>query len=373
MEHALTVPFAALLRGEDVPWRAFGMEVQQFLDTCRAEGLSGLVHHRLQGSPSGEDWPRAIGLALIDEIRQRTATELVRHRELQGLLTTLASAGVRPLLLKGAALAYTNYPAPSARPRIDTDLLIRHRDAETTRRVLLDFGYHEPNFCGGELFCQFPMHRTDRFGVEHKLDVHWKVSTQPVFAHVLTYDEMAAEASSVSALGPDAHAPSPVHGLLLACVHPTMHHRNVESLLWLYDVHLLAHGLSDDEWRRFVRLALVKQMAAICAHHLDAARRWLGTRIPEPLFASLIATSSEPSAAYLAPGRRWSDDLLSSVRGLPEWRARLRYLREVTFPPARYMRTAYELPHSRLAAVLLPLVYAHRIVAGGWKVLARQK
>jgi hypothetical protein len=373
VEDRVTLPFAALLKGSSVPWHAFGMDVHRFLDTCRVEGLTGLVYLRLQSSHIGEDWPAAIRLALADEVRQCTATELVWQRELQGVWTSLASGGVRPFVLKGAALAYTHYPIPSSRPRIDTDLLIHSRDVESTRRILLDCGYHEPNFCGGELFCQFPMHRTDGFGIEHKFDVHWKISTQPVFADVLTYDEVAAEASAVPALGPHAHGPSPVHALLLACVHPAMHHRNVESLLWLYDIHLLARKLSEDEWRRFERLATMKQVSAICAHQLEAAGRRLGTGVPEAVRANLIATSYEPSAAYLVPGRRWTDDLVSSVRGLQHWRARLRFLREVTFPPARYMRTAYELPHSPLSTILLPLVYVHRIAAGGWKVLAGEK
>ena len=38
------------------------------------------------------------------------------------------------------------------------------------------------------------MEKTDAFGVRHVIDVHWKISTQPVFADVLTYEEMRSRA-----------------------------------------------------------------------------------------------------------------------------------------------------------------------------------
>jgi hypothetical protein len=82
---------------------------------------------------------------------------------------------------------------------------------------------------------------------------------------------------------------------------------------------------------------------------------------------------SEPSAAYLQPDRRWSDELIASIRGLPSWRDRLRLLREVTLPDPTYTLKAYGLPPSSLGAALLPILYLHRLLSGGWKVLAGQK
>ncbi len=44
------------------------------------------------------------------------------------MLASLAAAGITPLLLKGAHLAFTLYRSPDRRPRLDTDLLIREAD-----------------------------------------------------------------------------------------------------------------------------------------------------------------------------------------------------------------------------------------------------
>jgi hypothetical protein len=217
------------------------------------------------------------------------------------------------------------------------------------------------------------MQKSDRFGLVHKLDVHWKISTQPVFADVLSYAEMAATSIEVPALGQYARAPRPVHALLLACVHPAMHHRNVESLLWQFDIHLLAERLSHTEFGQFAELACLRRVSAVCAQQLDATHRRFGTRIPEAVRSSLACGDYELSAAYLRPNRRWTDDFIASLRGLQRWPERVRLLRDVAFPSPRYMRSAYDLPRSPLATLLLPLMYAHRLAAGGWKILAGEK
>jgi hypothetical protein len=236
-------------------------------------------------------------------------------------------------------------------------------------------GYTAPTHCDGELlFCQFPLRKTDEFGLVHTFDFHWKISTQSVFADLLVFDEIAAVAISLPALGVHARTAGPLHALLLACIHPVMHHRNAESLIWIYDIHLLASLLSDRQFDSFAELAVAKRVSAICTYQLSAARRWLGTRIPDSAMMRLgTVDDSEPSAAYLQPNRRWGDELISSIRGLPSWRDRLRLLREVTLPGPTYMLKAYGLAPSSLGAALLPVLYLHRLAAGGWKVLAGQK
>jgi hypothetical protein len=63
----------------------------------------------------------------------------------------------------------------------------------------------------------------------------------------------------------------------------------------------------------------------------------------------------------------------ASLRGLPCWSDRLRLLREVTLPGPAYMLQAYNVTSSPLGSALLPFLYCHRLVLGGWKVLARRK
>jgi hypothetical protein len=374
---ARTAPdfFAALLRDEAIPWSAFRMAPEEFLRVSTERDLTGLVCERLRKLPEGCDWPQDIYDALAKETRAQTARELLREKELLSVLNGLAAEGINPIILKGTALAYSLYDSPASRPRIDTDVLIRRNQVDAVRSTMARSGYTAPAYCDGDLlFCQFPLEKTDEFGLTHTFDFHWKISTQPVFADVLIFDEIAALATALPALGAHARTAGPLHALLLACIHPVMHHRNVESLIWMYDVHLLASRLSEPELARFAELAIAKQVSAICAHQIGAAQRWLGTRIPDSVMMKLSAVHArEPSAAYLQPDRRWGDELISSMRGLPRWSDRLRLLREVALPAPTYMLKAYGFAPSSLGAALLPVLYLHRLSAGGWKVLAGQK
>jgi hypothetical protein len=153
-----------------------------------------------------------------------------------------------------------------------------------------------------------------------------------------------------------------------------MHHRNAESLLWIYDVHLLASSLTEDEFEQFATLAVDKQVAAICVHQLQGAQEQFATQIPEAVIERMSRVEDrEPSAAYLRPNRRWIDELASSIHHLPRWGDRLRLLREVAFPHPLYMLKAYGFEEATLSLALLPMLYGHRLMAGVWKLATGRK
>jgi hypothetical protein len=364
----------AIAAGASVPsWTRLHATAAEFLETCARAGLAELVHHAIAraGGPEGADWPAEVRRRLAAVAQASAAVEIVRARELAGVLQATAARGVEPILLKGTALAYTVYPVPGCRPRVDTDLLVPRDRLATVRAILADRGYSEARLTPGELvFGQFEASKTDALGVEHVMDVHWKISTQPVFADLLGYGELSAAAIPVPALGPAARAPARAHALLLACVHPVMHHRNAARPIWIHDVHRLVSSCAGAELQTFAELACAKRVAAICARQLAAARGRFGTPVPGWLTAALTGRSFEPSAAYLKPGRRWHHELVSSL-GCLGWRGRVRLLREVVLPRPRYMLGAYGV--GRSGVVLLPALYAHRAAYGAWKILAGRK
>jgi hypothetical protein len=217
------------------------------------------------------------------------------------------------------------------------------------------------------------MEKTDEFGLRHVIDVHWKISTQPVFAEALSYGEMIREAVPLPALGTAALAPSAVDALLLSCIHPAMHHQNTERILWVYDTHLLAARLMPDDFVTFSGRARHKRIAAVCAHHLRLAHATFGTRVPNAVMSELSAVADEPSAAYLASQRRWHHELVSSVRGLPRLGDRIALVTKVLLPSSDYMLGVYGLRGKPLAAWLLPALYVHRGAHGAWRILAGKK
>jgi hypothetical protein len=367
--------FARLLRGEPTSVSAFAIPSGEFVDACRERDLVALVDARIKRAAGGPPWPAPVAHALAAAARDETALELLRQREVTHVLDALAAAGVRPLLLKGTALAYALYDHPSLRPRFDTDLMIARSQVAVVRRVMAGLGYQAPPHCDGELlFCQFPLTRTDAYGLTHAFDVHWRISTQSMFAGVMTFDALSARARPVPALGPHARMPGFADALLLACIHPVMHHRTEPRLIWLYDIHLLAGRMTPAGWDAFADEASRTKVAAVCAFQLSAARHLLRSAIPERVFDRLRdAGGHEPSAEYLDSNRAWLDDQWANLRGLPRWRDRARLLREVALPNPRYMLERAQYAPTWLAATRLPYLYCRRLLVGGWKVLAGRK
>jgi len=342
---------------------------------CRHHDVGGLVYRSLSVGECYDDWPADLHAGLARLAHADAACELVRQREVSTVLTALATRGVFPFLLKGTPLAYAAYPSPALRPRADTDLLVTREQADVVRKVLSELGYVPTTYCEGELlFCQFEMQRHDEFDVAHAFDVHWKISTQTIFKELVAYDELTTDSHPVPALGPHAQSPGPIHTLLIACVHPVMHHRNIERLIWVHDIHLVASQLSDDDIDRFVDLAVDKQVAAVCAHALAVTNvRSPSSKLARALARLTLLPPSERSATYLRPNRRWHHELVANLMGLPRWRDRFQLMREVVLPPANYMLGIYAGTDSTPRAALLPMLYIRRLTRGVWKIAVGRK
>lgn len=358
----VTRQLAALLRGEPVAWAALEIEPDALLAFCEDEDLSGLVYRAIARG-AGSDWPAALVDRLAHRARLNAALEMARGHEIRRALDALAAAGVRAVLFKGTALAYSRYAHPSLRPRADTDLLISREHVDATRAALTPLGYAASETSGGDvLFRQLELQRRDAHGVVHAFDVHWQISNQERFARMFGADELWRRAEAVESLGPHARAAGAPDALLISCVHPVMHHRDDDRLIWSYDTHVIASAMDAGQWSSFLELARAKAVAAVCLHGLAQARAHFGTTMPASVGDGLAAAArgSEPSAEYLMPGRSWRDDVAANVRALPGWRARARLLREMALPSPAYIRRAYSLDRSTLGWILLPALYAHR-------------
>ena len=116
----------ALLRGESPSWPATedpGFHAR-LRDCIAYHGVGPLLTRELLNTGPHEHHVLD-SLCRARELKDDVAVELARKYELVRVLESLAQSGIAPLLLKGAALAYSLYPSPALRPRADTDLLIR--------------------------------------------------------------------------------------------------------------------------------------------------------------------------------------------------------------------------------------------------------
>ena len=342
-----------------------GIDVSAFLTSAAAEGILGLLHARLAATGAAEHLPPALAEGLRAGAHRQVALELAHRVELQRVVAAARDRGLDVLLMKGASLAYDVYPDPAWRVRSDVDMFIRAADRARARACLDDLGYVcEPEVSGRFVTYQFHSQRIDAHGVRHLCDVHWKVANPQRFADAVGFDELAGAAVALPLLGPDARGLGRMHALWLACVHRAAHHYDRDTIVWLYDVHLLIGALDAAEVARFVALAERTGVRRICLRALLLARSRFGTEIPPKTIAALeAAPEDEPSTVFLGPAMRKVDVLLDDVRALPGWRARLTLLKEHLFPDPAYMRRTYAMGSTGPILWL----YVRRIVTGAVK------
>lgn len=335
---------------------------------CGAANHHGVLPLLADRLPSWTALPESFRSRLQDEASRHLAADLGREAELRQCLTALDRAGIAALVMKGAHLAYRYYARPDLRPRIDTDLLVPPDARHDVDRTLVAAGYVRRAEMSGELVTSQAMYvKRQGNAVLHAVDVHWRVANPQVFAGVLALDELSRDAERLPRLGPTARGLSPVHALLMACVHRVAHHYDTDCLIWLYDIHLIASDLNAGEWRSFVSLARDRSVVAVCRQGLASAQEAFGTTWPALVDAERTALGSEPTAAYLSGDRRLAGHLWIDLRALPSWSRRWQLVKEQVFPPARYMRDVY----APASMAPLPVLYTRRVLHGARKWLAR--
>lgn len=360
----------ACLRGEPPAWPAragpgLGPAV---LERCAVHGVAALVQSRLGAAPG---WPRATLEALRDRAAAAAIWELHHQEILTRLIAALAGRGVAPVLLKGTALAYACYPDPALRTRSDSDMLVPPEAREAADGALGALGFARGTEVSGELISYQAGYRLeDRLGAAHAVDLHWRVSNAQVLARLFDHAELRARGVPVPALGAGAVATGRVDALMIGCMHREVHRRAPywvegvaqflpDRLIWLYDLHLLAGALSPGEWDGLVERAHEKGLAATCHDGLARTAELLGTALPAGLLEALArGRRPEPAHAYLQASAARQEYL--NFRALAGLGPRLRFLRELAFPPAAYMRARY----GHVRPGWLPWLYARRLVRG---------
>jgi hypothetical protein len=108
----------------------------ELLAAAERHGVAALLAVRLADVPPSPFLDR-----LRDSARGDAVWELGHRRALLDALSSLAAAGVEPVLFKGTALAYSLYPNPVLRTRGDTDLIVPQHERERVTAVLQSCGF----------------------------------------------------------------------------------------------------------------------------------------------------------------------------------------------------------------------------------------
>jgi len=221
-------------------------------------------HHRLD--PRGALATVLKTAALREEMRSRS------YRAIRGsLLRGLAAAGIRPIVLKGAALGELVYPDASLRHAHDVELLVRDADWPRLDAALAPLG-----FAGAASPADSP-----RVELAHvsglPLVLHRRLFRIPF--HNVQPDDVWQRAETATLDGVEACVLSPADALVYGCGEG-LHSAGRASYRWIVDAWFLLDRRRDVNWDAVARITDTRQMALPLAVSLSYLADQLDAPVP---------------------------------------------------------------------------------------------
>jgi hypothetical protein len=211
------------------------------------------------------------------------------------VLDALAAAGVRVMLLKGAALALTVYETPGLRPIGDVDLLVDPDQASAAVDLLAAHRWRplRPVNRRDLLLCHGVNFESSPFGA---CDMHWYLLAECCWPGVDA--GVWRRARPIQTPTFDGLVPSPADQLLHVCLHG-LRWSPVPSRHWMADAaRIMAHAGSDLHWDDLVEEATRRRLALQMAVALRSVQD-----------AAAVSVPSEVLNAFDAQPASWRDRL----------------------------------------------------------------
>lgn len=337
---------AETLRGASPGWTfSEDFDSEQILASAQREGIITLLHQRLLESPHAQALPPTFRDKLAAAAKTKVAQALIREHHCRVILARLDKAGVPALLLKGSALAYWAYTSPYLRECSDIDLLLRSRtDADRVVAILdeLKFDLREKALPGDLVCFEMTCVGTEPANSGLEVDLHWRLSSAPLFAFRFDWDELVASAISLHALGECALGIAATPAFMHACMHrvQNMAIGHADTLKWLYDLRVLGERFSSDDWDDLTRMAIERGLAGTCLQGIQAAESCFGEIAPaEVRLALAAAVRSEVMVVGRMDG--WWYIQRMNLLAIPGIYQRLRWIRQRLIPARAYRQTRY--------------------------------
>ena len=341
----------------NLDWKAAASpaEVLQALSEHRLLPVAGLLAER--GLLRRDLVPLAEQLAAkrVNDAAERGAVEAE-------VFEALSRQGVRTLVLKGALLARTVYPAPKVRFRSDLDVLVAESDAQRVRRILesMRFRAAHPLHSGLPITAESFFRPAAR--PVHGVDLHWQITHRSVLKERLLWPALWARRVRIDGLPDGVFGLSPGDALLHACGHYLAHFAGqFRPDQWLLDMDLLWRSMDREEHEALADIAEKVGLASMLAGGLALATERFVTPVDEELLSRLqMAGITEKPARLLKNPRFGLMEVLRNAVDEPRKQEGLQLLYRTLIPRADYMRQKY--PGAPKWA--LPWLYVRRIWDG---------
>lgn len=327
-----------LVACRQVDWAAL---VQEAADA----GISSLLYQAVQTLPEACA-PPAARQTLHARYLQVGLLNAYLLPQFAAVVQALSSAGVEPVVLKGAALAAVVYDNVALRPMSDLDLLIPFPDLPAAQSCLAALNFAPPApppFANesGLFWNQQLWQRTVWQPVS--VELHWALLDLPYYARRWPATELRQRSRSILLEGMTARALAVEDQLLHLCAHNFYHHLGQLARVGP-DIGYFLRQCQPDWDLLLAQAARCHLGLAVKQTLLAAFDQW---RVPvDP--AVRIAVEKLPAHPYEIWFQRCQrHELLKVARTaltLPGGKLRLRYIWKQVFPERAYLLWRYGLP-----------------------------
>lgn len=250
--------------------------------------------------------PPAMAVQLARLSRRQTLHALSQARGLVRAAGLLRDAGIECIALKGAALAFRDYPAPQLRPLRDIDLLVRPDEAEAAQALLLSHpGYRKPAWAGPygiDYGHQLPEIEDQDNAVV--IEIHHRLNARGWAGEPHLLEAMWCSDETIELLGTTVRVPTTQANLLHLIEHATLHHGFSNGPLVLADLHFIATRAQPD-WDAIshaaARMGLTRAMILVAQIARQFGARWVPPALAQR--AQSAAPYAPAAAAAMFAGR----------------------------------------------------------------------
>lgn len=343
----------ACMAGTDLPPAEIAVFAKHEEELAQRVLFHGIALLLTQHKCRLEDWPDGTTQIIREEARLQSFWEASHHKAISLVVEEMHRRGLRGVIIKGTALAYSHYSDPAIRRRGDSDLVALGQPRRAVREVLAQAGFVRSAQTRG---LQESWQRAGADGFVHEIDLHWAMSSSPMVSQALDAIKPHAGWTSLPRLSPHAHGLNAAQSLIMGCLNRANHSifgyyvadsklRDSDRLIWAIDTHLLCAVMDQADWRALAEMAQASGMAKIVQSGLEFARRALGSEVPEWVLRQLATHSASHGIGYyLETASQW-ERLRMDWAASAGWFDRFTLLQRNSFPDPSLLRERY--PHQR--------------------------
>lgn len=211
--------------------------------------------------------------------------ELLLHR-VGSLLAAFEDAGIKTMVLKGAALIQLYYKESGLRPMLDADVLVHAHQAEQAMEVLSRLQW-KPRYTRPEM--RIPIIHSTPFedAGGRQVDLHWHLFWECFNAG--DDDDFWEKAIPIKIGGVQTLALNPTNQLLHTCWHGARWNE-VPPIRWVADaMSILAASLDEINWESLLKKAQRHRIVLPVKDSLEYLKKKFDAPVPDTLLKSLSA------------------------------------------------------------------------------------